>query len=206
MTMNATQAMKMNMIFWNSPIPNSESVRGITAATGILRPTIISGAKKALDAAETAAEHAQRNPHQGRQPKPRTTRFRLTSVLRVRAWSNQRLWKSSNVSSGLGRTVGPRKRSSGIGAAGQRPPHHAAEPDAERPQQECLPRGDVAAQRESVLRGARARRPRGSPPSRGGQTALAARGGPRTGLRPAEAARSSFDVVHRHDFYCLSAG
>ena len=48
MTMKATQAMKMNITFWNSPMPNRAKVKGMTAATGMLRPMITSGPKKAL--------------------------------------------------------------------------------------------------------------------------------------------------------------
>ena len=63
-TTNATQAMKMNITFCISPMPKSENVSGISAATGMLRPNKVSGMKKACTRRKAAAEHAQRHADQ----------------------------------------------------------------------------------------------------------------------------------------------
>src|SRR5439155_292265 len=44
---NGTHAMKMNITFWVSSIPNHRMVSGISAATGRLRPNRASGAPAA---------------------------------------------------------------------------------------------------------------------------------------------------------------
>ena len=67
-TMKATQAMKMNMIFWNSPMPKSEKVSGIRAAMGMLRPHDRQRGEEGVHPAETAAENAQGHAHDRRQP------------------------------------------------------------------------------------------------------------------------------------------
>ncbi len=54
LTMNITQAMKMNITFWTSPMPNAAKVSGIRAASGMLRPKIVSGSRKALGEREAA--------------------------------------------------------------------------------------------------------------------------------------------------------
>ncbi len=116
-TTNATQAIKMNITFWNSPMPNSDKVSGITAATGMLRPPIIKGAKKAFTRRKQPQIMPKGMPTIAASPKPRVTRFKLARVFRVSAWSNQRLLKSPKVSAGLGNLLGLTRRFSAISPA-----------------------------------------------------------------------------------------
>ena len=51
-------------------MPNSDNVSGITAATGMLRPTTIKGAKKALTRRKQPHSTPKGIPTSGRQPKP----------------------------------------------------------------------------------------------------------------------------------------
>ena len=50
-------------------MPNSEKVSGIRAATGMLRPKIVSGAEEGVDPRKAAAKHAQRHADRRRQAK-----------------------------------------------------------------------------------------------------------------------------------------
>ena len=90
-TMNATQAMKMNITFCSSPMPKSENVkrnergdRDVAAEQGHRQ-------EKRLHPGKTAAEHAQRHADQRGQAEPEPSRRSVVSRLRVRARSNQRL-------------------------------------------------------------------------------------------------------------------
>ena len=77
----ATLAMKRNMTFWNSPIPKKKNVNGISAATGMLRPKTISGARNARSAGKQAARIPSGTPTAADRPNPRQTRLSVTSVL-----------------------------------------------------------------------------------------------------------------------------
>ena len=160
MTMNATQAMKMNMIFWNSPMPNSENVSGIRAATGMLRPMIVSGAKKALTRRKAAAQHAQRHADHRRQAEAQHHAAQAGPACCGSAPGRTTGSGSSpNVSAGLGRMLGLRIRSSAVSPAVRHHHDAAAQHDAQHAQQHGLPARDLAAQREAAA--ARARRGRG---------------------------------------------
>ena len=67
MTMNATQAMKMNIIFWNSPMPNSEKVKRDHRGHGDIAADDHQRREEGVDAAKAAAQDAQGNSHQRRQ-------------------------------------------------------------------------------------------------------------------------------------------
>ena len=107
MTMKATQAMKMNITFWNSPMPNRAKVKGMTAATGMLRPMITSGPKKALIRRKQPQTMPSGTPTPTAKANPSTTRLRLTSRLRVNSRSNHKRGKAWNVAVGPGSVSGP---------------------------------------------------------------------------------------------------
>ena len=91
---NATQAMKMNITFCSSPMPKSEKVSGMSAATGMLRPNSVSGRKKALIRGKQPQSTPSGTPTRAASPNPSATRRRVVSRLRVKARSNHRLWKA----------------------------------------------------------------------------------------------------------------
>ena len=94
--MNVTQAMKMNITFCVSPMPNETNVSGISAAMGMLRPKIVSGQEEGLDAGEAAAEHAERDADERGQEEAQQRRGAAwRAVLRVSARSNHSSWKLS---------------------------------------------------------------------------------------------------------------
>src|SRR6266478_4079689 len=112
-TTNATQEMKMNMIFWDSSMPNQISVKGTMADIGTLRPKIVIGAKKALNHGQVPQTMPSGTPISAASPKPWTTRQREIKMLRVSALSNQSVLKDWTHSSGEQRTAGEMTRASG---------------------------------------------------------------------------------------------
>ena len=105
--MKATQAMKMNITFWNSPMPKRANVKGMTAATGTLRPMITSGPKNALIRRKQPQTTPSGTPTTAAKANPSTTRLRLTNRLRVSSRSNHKVGKAANVVAGLGNISGP---------------------------------------------------------------------------------------------------
>ena len=161
MTMKATQAMKMNITFWNSPMPNRAKVKGMTAATGMLRPMITSGPKKALIRRKQPQTTPSGTPTATARANPSTTRLRLTSRLRVNSRSNHKRGKAANVAAGPGSVSGPM-----IGGWFSSPAvshHHSAEADddAEDAHRHRLPGGDFRPQDAETA----------APPRRGGAAA-----------------------------------
>ncbi len=137
----------MNITFWNSPMPNSANVKGMTAATGMLRPTITSGPKKALIRRKQPQTTPSGTPTTAARPNPSTTRLRLTSVLRVSSRSNQRLGKAAKVVAGLGKIVWA--DDGRAGSRRRRSAHHHSrqtDDDAEDAHRHALPGGDFRPQ------------------------------------------------------------
>ena len=73
-TTNATQAMKMNMIFCSSPMPKSEKVKGISAATGMLRPNRVIGRKNACTLGKQPHSTPSGTPTSAARPNPERRR------------------------------------------------------------------------------------------------------------------------------------
>ena len=106
LTTKATLAMNKNIIFWNSPIPKKKKVSGIRAATGMLRPKIVSGATNDRTAGKQAASTPSGTPTNPLRPNPRHTRRSVTSVLATSLRSPNTAGTFATVSPGLGRVAG----------------------------------------------------------------------------------------------------
>ncbi len=106
LTTKATLAMNRNITFWNSPIPKKKNVSGISAATGMLRPKIVSGATNARTAGKQAAQTPSGTPTSPASPKPRSTRRSVTSVLATSRRSPNTPGTALSVSPGLGSVAG----------------------------------------------------------------------------------------------------
>ena len=78
---NGTVAMKMNIIFWVSPIPNHKMVRGMSAAMGILRPNSASGAAAASTSATIPPAPRPGTPTRTASPNPPSTRCNVAATL-----------------------------------------------------------------------------------------------------------------------------
>ena len=104
--MKATTAMKMNITFCGSPMPNSANVSGISAAMGMLRPNTFTGAKNALIQGKQPHKHAERNRHRGRQRKSEHDAPQADEQI-----ARQRVVEPQVVQSARGRTSPP-----GLGA------------------------------------------------------------------------------------------
>ena len=112
LTTKATLAMKRNITFWNSPMPNRKNVRGMSAATGMLRPKTVSGARKALTAGKQAASTPSGTPTTAVSPKPKQTRISVRTVFATSLRSPKTRGSSRRVSLGLGNMAGLMKRAS----------------------------------------------------------------------------------------------
>ena len=109
---NGTHAMKMNITFCASSIPNHKIVSGISAATGRLRPNSASGAPAASTTRHDPAMTPSGTPTAAARPNPMSTRFRVAAMLWTSARSCSRLGKLCTTSAGLGRMTGEISRSS----------------------------------------------------------------------------------------------
>ena len=107
MTMKATQAMKMNITFWNSPMPKRANVKGMTAATGMLRPMITSGPKKALIRRKQPQSDAQRHADGHAKANPSTTRLQADQRVAGQLPIEPQAGEGWNVAAGLGSISGP---------------------------------------------------------------------------------------------------
>ncbi len=124
--------MKMNITFCVSSIPNQRMVKGISAATGRLRPKSASGAPAASTTRHDPARMPSGTPTSTARPNPIRTRFSVAAMLCSSARSLRRLGKLRNTSAGLGRITGEIRRSSGVRSAwspatttARRPRHRA---------------------------------------------------------------------------------
>ena len=108
----ATVAMKMNITFCSSSVPNQMMVSGTTAAMGTLRKKTTSGAMKAPTRRKVPARMPRGRPTMMARPKPSSTRVRLIRVWRPRPnWVISR-GKRPKTSPGLGTFTGDTRRSS----------------------------------------------------------------------------------------------
>ena len=72
-------------------MPNSEKVKGISAATGMLRPNKVIGMKKACTRGKQPQSTPSGTPTRAASPNPRARRRSVVRRLRVKARSNHRL-------------------------------------------------------------------------------------------------------------------
>ena len=112
LTTKATLAMNRNITFWNSPMPNRKNVSGMSAATGMLRPKTVSGARNARTAGKQAASTPSGTPTTAVRPKPRQTLASVRTVLATSFRSPNTRGSSRSVSAGLGSMAGLMKRAS----------------------------------------------------------------------------------------------
>lgn len=98
--------MNRNITFWNSPMPNKKNVSGISAATGMLRPKTVSGARNARTAGKQAAKTPSGTPIVAVSPNPRQTRMSVRMVFATSLRSPNTRGSSRNVSAGLGSMAG----------------------------------------------------------------------------------------------------
>ena len=98
--------MNRNITFWNSPIPKKKNVSGMSAATGMLRPKIVSGATNDRTAGKQAATTPSGTPIRPLRPNPRQTRPSVTSVLATSRRCPNTSGIADTVSPGLGSVAG----------------------------------------------------------------------------------------------------
>ena len=104
---NGTQAMKMNITFCVSSIPNHRIVSGISAATGMLRPKSASGAPAASKTRHEPARMPSGTPtSDGEAEAEQHALQRGGDALQQRALVQQSSGSSPTTSAGLGRITG----------------------------------------------------------------------------------------------------
>ena len=160
-TMKATHAMKMNITFWNSPIPKSEKVKGIKAATGMLRPNKVIGMKNACIRGKQPQSTPRGTPTSAPRPNPSDSRRNVVSRLRVKARSNHRLGKLAKVSAGL---ESPFDGGMILSSGAPRVRNHQSARHAAMPNRPI----NIACQRGSSWRSASRHSPAGRGPSKAG--------------------------------------
>ena len=84
---NGTHAMKMNITFCVSSMPNHRIVNGISAATGRLRPNNASGAPAASTTRHDPATTPSGTPTRAASPNPISTRLSVAAMLSTSARS-----------------------------------------------------------------------------------------------------------------------
>ena len=109
---NGTQAMKMNITFCVSSMPNQRIVSGMSAATGRLRPKSASGAPAAAITRQAPARIPSGTPTRAARPNPTSTRRRVAATLCKSARSLKSAGTLSTTSAGLGRMTGEISRDS----------------------------------------------------------------------------------------------
>ena len=93
-------------------MPNKKNVRGMSAATGMLRPNTVSGARNARTAGKQAAKTPSGTPTAAVSPNPRQTRTSVRSVFATSFRSPNTRGSARTVSAGLGSMAGLMKRPS----------------------------------------------------------------------------------------------